>query len=78
MDSAIRSLTELRLGSVDKSVGSTASISDVAADPKAHLQSEGMHKKILFVRPEFTLKTVERLYSHLQQMHSHIIFLCPF
>ena len=49
LDSAIRSLNELRLGaSVDKSVESAAAIgSDVAVDLSAHHQSEGMGKKLL-------------------------------
>ncbi|KAF7806422.1 Ubiquitin system component Cue [Senna tora] len=40
LDSAIRSLNELRLGSVDKSVDSTGSISEEAVDPNSQLQSE--------------------------------------
>ncbi|KAI4344169.1 hypothetical protein L6164_011429 [Bauhinia variegata] len=41
LNSAIRSLNELRLGSVDKSLDSNGSRSDVPVEPDAQLQSEG-------------------------------------
>lgn len=45
MDSAIRSLNELRLGSADQNSGSAAAgVSDVAAEGNVHLQSQGSYK----------------------------------
>ncbi|PON99842.1 Ubiquitin system component Cue [Trema orientale] len=40
LDSAIRSLNELRLGSVDQNLGSSAGASDVAAEADVQLQSQ--------------------------------------
>ena len=43
IDSAIRSLNELRLGSTDNNLGSAAAASDVT--PEANVQSQGMLTK---------------------------------